>query len=238
MLRQRRETKTPAVVEKAVTPDAVTRLSVGPGALENYRRLCGDDLECGPLIKCLPGEMFLVCPSYHHERAAWRLSTIVTSVCAILQVPCEPARATLYPIPGTDRGYMPDDCFYLRDRTALAEGGGEPGSAPPDLVVEVLNTHPEAAALDACTRLGVDEVWVIHIRKDEFTIRHRLRSGPNAGDLVVRPASRALPTLTADEVTELFALPGDYATFERGVRRWVKRVLAPRVRARRRRGEG
>jgi hypothetical protein len=225
-------------VATEVRPDTVTTFSVGPDPIENYLCLRGGDIDSGPLIKCRPGWMTLLSPSGHHERTNCRLKVLVAAVCSVLRIPCQPAGRTLYLISGTDYGYIFDDSYYLRRRITLAAGADKPGAAPPDLVVEVVNTHPEAAALDSCTRLGVNEIWVINVRNGEFTIRHRLRSGPNAGALVVRPVSRVFPTLRAVEIRELLALsPGDRTAFDRDVRPWAEQVLLPRVR-RRRPGKG
>jgi Uma2 family endonuclease len=226
-----------AATATAVVPDVVTSFTVGPDPIEHYRRLRGGHLEGGPLIKCRPGRMTLVSPSKDHELADRRLGILVLAVCSLLKIPCRSTGQTLFLVPGTGGGYMPDESYYLRARAPLARDAGEPGGVPPDLVIEVVNTHPETDALDACTKMGVNEVWVLEVRRREFTIRQRLRSGPRAGELVVRPASRALPHLSANEVKDLLAeSPEDEAAFDRAARRWVKRVLIPRER--RRRGEG
>jgi Uma2 family endonuclease len=218
-------------VATEVVPDLVMSLRVGPGALENYRRLRGDTLEGGPLIKCRPGRLTLVSPSKDHERVDRRLGLLVVAVCSILKIPCGMAGSTLYPVPGTDYGYMPDESFYLRARTALAEQAGEPGGPPPDLVIEVVNTHPADDALASCERLRIPEAWVHDVRRRELVIWQRVRGGAHAGTLARRSRSRALPFLTADEIRDqLLGAPGDEAAFDRAVRRWVRRVLVPRVR--------
>jgi Uma2 family endonuclease len=217
-----------AVATEAV-PDVVMTLDVGPDPIEHYRLLRGGHLEGGPLIKCRPGRMTLVSPSKDHELADRRLLLLVMAVCSVLKIPCRTTGATLYRAAGSDHGYMPDDSFYLRRRTALAEKADTRGGPAPDLVIEIVNTHPADAALENCTELGVREVWVLDVPRGEFTIWQRNRTGT----LVVQTASRVLPRLTADDVRQLLeASPNDEAAFDRAVRRWVKQVLVPRTRNR------
>jgi Uma2 family endonuclease len=197
----------PKAVATSVAPDTVTTLSVGPDPIKNYLRLVTGGGEGGPLIKCMPGSLILVSPSVDHERPGRRLYLLIAVNCTALKIPFEAAGSTLYPVPGTDHGYQPDDSFYLGERTALADRAGKPGGAMPDLVVEVVNTYSAEAALDACPRMGVKELWVFDVQTGDLTIRQRVGSGPNAGALVVRTASRVFPTLTAAEVKELLALP-------------------------------
>jgi hypothetical protein len=217
-------------VATEVVPDLVMTLDVGPDPIEHYRLLRGGHLEGRPLIKCRPGRMTLVSPSKDHERSRHRLGLLVMAVCSILKIPCQATGSTLFLVPGTDRGYMPDESYYLRSRIALARGAGESGGAPPDLVIEIVNTHPADAALEACATLGVGEVWVYDVRRSELTIWRRIRTGPRAGTLDPQPASRALPLGAGDVLTRLAEAPEDEGAFDRAVRRWVKQVLVPRAR--------
>jgi hypothetical protein len=223
-------------VATAVVPDVVMQFDVGPNPIENFRRLRGGNLEGGPLIKCRPGRMTLVSPSKDHEAGSKRLGMLVTAVCSTLKIPMRALGSTLYPLPG-DCGYEPDESYYLRSRAPRARRAGEPGGAPPDLVIEIVNTHPANDALDACRTLGVREIWVYDVRRDDFVIHLRLSSGPRAGQLERLARSRALPIGLEDVKTLLAeAPPDDDAAFDRALRRWIKRVLVPRERDRRREG--
>jgi Uma2 family endonuclease len=218
----------------AIEPDVVMQFEVGPDPIENFRRLRGGSLEGGPLIKCRPGIMTLVSPSKDHEAGSHRLSMLVTAVCSTLKIPMRGLGSTLHLLPKGNGGYQPDQSYYLRSRAPLARSAGEPGGEPPDLVIEVVNTNPAKDALDACKALGVREIWVYDVRRDDFVIYLRLSSGPRAGQLERLARSRALPIGLEDVKTLLAgAPPDDDAAFDRALRRWIKRVLVPRERDRR-----
>jgi hypothetical protein len=216
-------------VATEIMPDVVMTFRVGPDPIEHYRLMRGGSLEGGPLIKSRPGRMTFVSPRKAHELADRRLDVLIMAVCSILKIPVRATGSTLFPVPGTG-GYEPDESYYLRARTPLARGADEPGGAPPDLVIEVVNTHPADDALWACATLGVGEVWVHDVRRSELTIWRRLRTGLRAGTLDRSAVSRALPLAVGDVMTLLAESPEDEGAFDRAVRRWVKQVLVPRTR--------
>src|SRR5205823_1878392 len=95
----------------------------------------------------------------------------------------------------------------------------------PDLVVEVVVSHPVADALKVHASLGVGEVWVCRENRLEILA---LR----AGRYEVFPTSGLLPFLAPDELAPLVFrqdLPSE-SEVRYQFRAWVAATLAPRYR--------
>ncbi|MCA1684377.1 MAG: Uma2 family endonuclease, partial [Planctomycetia bacterium] len=93
-------------------------------------------------------------------------------------------------------GTEPDTSYYLTHINHLRGKrkvvmGQDP---PPDLVVEVVVSHPEGDALEAYRRFGVREVWVCKESGLEFLVLGA--DGQYAGS----PVSACFPFLTSEEL--------------------------------------
>jgi hypothetical protein len=102
-----------ATLAVACTPDNVVTLHVASDALGHYLDMVGGVVEGNPLLKCgADGRMTLVSPGRTHEQADRRLGMLVVAVCSVLEIPFSAEGSTLYPVPGTGRGYIPDESSY------------------------------------------------------------------------------------------------------------------------------
>ena len=95
---------------------------------------------------------------------------------------------------------------------------------PPDLVVEVVISHPEMKALEAYGRFGVREVWVCKKSGLEFFVL-----GEN-GRYVTSPHSVCLPFLSSKELEPWVYQDhrGNDTRVLKQFRAWVAETLAPR----------
>jgi Uma2 family endonuclease len=184
-----------------------------------------------PQIIYLNGDAYLVSPSSIHERLADRLGTFVRVVVEELDIPCEPTRETTFHRRDMDAGVQPDDSFYLANYRPIAAKDGKENidldvDPPPDLVIEVVHTHPAAQAVEVLRRLGVPEVWVCDKDGLRFLVRKK------NGRYVEAEKSQSFPFLTTTEVFDWVARPGmaSMTRWIKELRRWVQDVLAPRVR--------
>jgi hypothetical protein len=220
-----------ATIEATYVPDNVVTLRVVADALGHYLDMVGGVVEGNPLLKCgADGRMTLVSPGKTHEQADRRLGMLIVAVCSVLEIPFSADGSTLYPVPGTGRGYIPDESYFIQHHGDVA--GGTTAVVPPDLVVEVVVSHPATDALVDCALLGVPEVWVWDVPGESLTFHRLATRGKNKGRYVADPRSRALPMLRADEVFERLGDPtADAGRFDRNCRAWAERVLRPRWRA-------
>lgn len=220
-----------AGLETTYRPDNVVTLRVASDALGHFLDMVGGVVEGNPRLKCGDdGRMTFVSPGKTHEQAGRRLGMLVVAVSSVLEIPFSADGSTLYPVPGTGRGYIPDESYYLQ-----RHGDARAGTAdvPPDLVIEIVVSHPATDALVDCALLGVPEVWVWDVPGESLTFHRLAARGKNKGRYVADPRSRVLPMLRADEVFERLGDPTDDAgRFDRNCRAWAERVLRPRWRAR------
>ncbi len=184
-----------------------------------------------PQITYLAGEAHLMSPSPIHERLGDRLGTFVRFLVVELGIPCEPTRETTFHRKQDDIGVQPDDSFYLANYRSIAAKDGKEAidlevDPPPDLVIEVVHTHPATQAVEVLRRLRVPEIWVC--KKDGLRF---LVLGAD-GQYVEASRSLSFPFLGPVEVFEWVARPGmaSMTHWIIALRQWVQEVLVPRAR--------
>ena len=177
------------------------------------------------------GDAQLVSPSNIHERLGRRLGLFVMTVVVELDIPCEATGGTTFHRHDLDAGVQPDESYYLANHRLIAAKNGREDicldvAPPPDLVIEVVHTHPATKALEILRRLGVPEVWVC--AKDGLRF---LASGRD-GQYSESEESSSFPFLTSAEVFNWVARQGSASTTQwiQELRRWVQDVVVPRVR--------
>jgi Uma2 family endonuclease len=209
-------------------PDNVVTLHVVSDALGYYLDMVGGVVEGNPLLKCgADGRMTLVSPGKTHEQADRRLGMLGVAVCSVLEIPFSADGSTLYPVPGTGRGYVPDESYFIPPRDELADA--TTSGIPPDLVIEIVVSHPAADALADCGLLGVPEVWVWDVPRGRLEFHLLAGRGKNKGRYVTNPRSKVLPVLDVGEVFERLSDPTrDAGQFDRNCRAWAEQVLVPR----------
>jgi Uma2 family endonuclease len=184
-----------------------------------------------PQIIYLNGDAYLVSPSNIHERFGKRLGMFVMIIVEELDIPCEATGETTFHRHDEDAGVQPDESFYLANFRSIAAKDGKEDiyldvDPPPDLVIEVVHTHPATKAVEVLRRLGVPEVWVCNKEGLSFLIRKK------NGRYVEAKRSLSFPFLTAAEIFDWVNRPGmaSMTHWVKELRQWVKDVLVPRVR--------
>jgi Uma2 family endonuclease len=220
-----------ASVEPAKGDQRVEFIGIGWEGYEALLKIQGE--KSRPQIIYLNGDAYLVSPSNLHERLADRLGTFVRVIVEELDIPCEPTRETTFHRSDMEVGVQPDDSFYLANYRPIAAKDGKEDifldvDPPPDLVIEVVHTHPATQAVEVLRRLRVPEVWVC--KKDGLSFLIRKKNGR----YVEAERSMSFPFLTATEVFDWVDRPGMASMTQRikEVRRWVQETLVPRVRER------
>jgi Uma2 family endonuclease len=212
-----------ATFDPAITPDAVFTFEIRPGTLLQFLETRA---EGGPRLKCFEGSVTLVSPGMPHEEAAERLATVVVTLCLELHVKYKALASTTWTLPfgSGDIAYEADKAYYIQSH------GTEQRNHPPDLVIEVVVSHPEKKALQAGALLKIPEMWVFNLPLRQLTFHHLTARGKSRGSYRPMPRSRAFPVLTSAEVLERLDDPAtDDGAFHEGCRAWAKRVLVPRL---------
>jgi len=189
-------------------------------------RLRGD--HSTPRLTYLDGTVWLMSPTFPHERLKTRLGHFVTELVVGLDIPCVPAGSTTFRRRAKKGGVEGDQTYYLanekrvrgKDRLHLKT------DPPPDLAIEAVYSHDADAAIEVYRRFSVPEVWVC----DEYgMVILVLQSN---GQYAESETSLAFPFLSASEVYDWMRRPQDVSETEwvKQLREWVNQTLKPRVR--------
>jgi Uma2 family endonuclease len=200
-----------------------------PATWATYQRLLRDRGERNrPKYTYLNRRLTIVSPGAPHETLKKRVAGLIEDICVGLRVPFLAYGETTYLKEEKQRaGTEADESYYLT-RLDLVRGkehlvmGLDPA---PDLVVEVVATHPLGDAIEVYRRFGVREVWVCKRAEVLFLVL-----GPD-GRYTRSASSACLPFLQADEFT-VWAyrqdLPNE-SELRYLFRAWVLETLSPRL---------
>lgn len=201
-----------------------------PATWEIYTALLDARGERGrPRYIYLDGRMTVVSPGVPHESFTVRISHLIYEIVTVLSIACRPlGQVTLLKASESQEGIEADSTYYLTNLERLRGKrklvmGEDP---PPDLVVEVVISHPEADALEAYRRFGVREVWVCKESGLEFLVL-----GAD-GQYAASTASACFPFLTSEELAPWVYRDDldDETQVSKLFRAWVEQTLLPRHR--------
>ncbi len=178
----------------------------------------------------LDGRMTFLSPARRHEWFEDALDKILLAICLGCEIEIDAVSSTTLRIKG-QQGLEGDRSYYLRDHALLMRGPVEIDLTihpPPDLAIEVENTHRATDAVAIYASLGVPEVWRHDVRRQTLTFHHLQ---PNGTYLSVAQ-SLAFPFLTpADvlgQVQQAEANPSGIRWF-RQLTDWVRDEIRPRL---------
>ncbi len=169
---------------------------------ETYERLLAENLDCSsPRFTYDRGVLEIMSPSAEHEWYNRLISDLVKLLARELRVDILDLGSTTFEREDAERGFEPDSCFYVRhapqvrgkERIDLAI------DPAPDIVVEVVVTHPALSKFPICAKFGVPEIWSYDGSR---LFMYRLTASGYA-DV---PSSQVLPELKAVELTEFLEL--------------------------------
>jgi len=205
-----------------VAPDTVVSFEIAPGTLTQFLQ---SRPEGGPRLKCLEGSVTLVSPGQPHETAGARLDLLILAVCTELRIKRMALESTTWTLPAGA-----GDTAYEADKAYLIQNHGTTNSRqPPDLVIEIVVSHPAHKALRAGELLRIPEMWVMDVPQHRLTFHLLALRGKYKGRYRPSIKSRAFPFLTSAEVLERLDDPADDdVDFFRNCQEWARQVLAPR----------
>ncbi len=216
---------TSAPAQSTGTDQCVEMRGVGWKGYGAMLRLRGR--KASPRMIYLDGDLWLMSPSFFHELLAERLGSFVVEVAVGLGIPYVPAGHTTFRRLKKRGGVEADKCYYLANEVRVR--GKEKidlrVDPPPDLVIEAVHSHDATAAIEVWRRFQVPEVWAC----DRDGLRILVRQAN--GRYTEAEVSSVFPFLKASEIFDWARWPREASELEwsRGVRRWVREVLVPRV---------
>ena len=189
---------------------------------EKLLTILGDD---GPRVSYLNGAVELMSPGPTHEQRRQLLGRMVTFLTTILGIPIRSQGSTTIKRRNRQRGFEPDQCFFIQS-FHLLEGQDLAPLDPmprPDLVIEVEVASALLDKLDIYAGFGVPEIW--RHDRNGLTI---LLLGPD-GQYAVAERSLAFPFLPMVGFRQQLAAfdPAAETAWNRTLWTWVREVVAP-----------
>jgi Uma2 family endonuclease len=180
-----------------------------------------------PRMVYLDGTVWLMSPSFPHERLKKRLGWVVEVVIVEFDIPCIASASTTFRRRAKDAGVEGDQSYYLANEQRV-RGKNKillKTDPPPDLAIEAVQSHDADASVEVYRRFKVPEVWVCD--EDELVILILQSNGRYARS----ETSAAFPFLTAAEIHDWVTRPQTESDTEWIIqlRTWVKQTLKPRV---------
>jgi Uma2 family endonuclease len=219
---------TTATIESIETghDQSITLRDVGWKGYSSLLRLRGE--RAAPKIVYLDGTVWLMSPSFPHERLKNRLGQFVKEVVVGLSIPCIVAGSTTLRRRAKRGGVEGDQTYNLtnaerirgKDKIRLKI------DPPPDLAIEAVYLHEADAAVEVYRRFKVPEV---RVRDQSRLVILVLQSN---GRYAESASGAAFPFLSSSEVFDWVSR--GQAEFDndwiKELRDWVRRTLRPRVR--------
>lgn len=183
-----------------------------------------------PKMVYLDGTVWLMSPTYPHERMKKRLGWMVEEIVRTLGIPCIATASTTFRRRAKKGGIEGDQTYYLANESRI-RGKNDihlRTDPPPDLAIEAVHTHGAEAAIEVYRRLRVPELWIC----DEAEVLILVLQ-PD-GKYAPSTSSAAFPYLFAVEIHDWVSRPQTTSDTEwlNSLRRWVRRTLKPRARRR------
>jgi Uma2 family endonuclease len=223
------ERSTPGVADLprgAHGDQCVTLRDVGWRGYSTLLRLRGE--RSSPRMVYLDGTVWLMSPSFPHERLQKRLGWVVEVIVEELDIPFIPAGSTTLRRRKKRGGIEGDQTYYLANATRIRgkDKINLKADPAPDLAIEAVLSHDADAAIAVWRRFKVPEVWVC----DEIEMRILILQ-PN-GRFAESPTSASFPFLSAAEIYDWVHRSGTPTELEwlKQLRAWAKRTLKPRFR--------
>lgn len=180
-----------------------------------------------PKLTFLEGKLTLVSPGHAHDSLASRLVGLIQEILVELSIDCHVSgEVTLRKSVESREGTEADASYYLNhiDEVKGVRDLIMGIHPPPDLVVEVVVSHPVTEALEAYRRFKVREVWVCEESRLAFLILGE------DGRYTIAPKSDCFPFLDSAELTPWVFRDhqGRDTRVLRQFRAWVLETLVPR----------
>ena len=178
----------------------------------------------GARLSYTDGKLELMTTSFFHDGSSVRLSLFISTLTAVFRVPYRGARRTTFRSEDLERGFEPDESYYIQN-VAAVRGLREIDltvQPPPDLIVEIDHTRSSLPKQPIYAAFGVPELWRFDGTQVTFLV---LQPG---GGYQPQPNSRAFPPVTSADVTRLLPVePDDDTAYTETVRAWAAALVPP-----------
>ena len=163
------------------------------------------------------GILELMAPSPVHEKSKSTFGNLVGAFFKELDIEKKAGGSTTFKNEILEKGIEPDECFYIGEHATAIKWED---SEIPDLAIEADNISSSIEKLKGYEKLGVPEVWIYDVNKDDLKIYN--------GISVVKE-SLYVPSKAFDKIKECVKAikdGGRVTTIERMFDKWVRETDA------------
>ena len=179
----------------------------------------------------LDGSLTFVSPARVHEWSEDAIDLVITAIAVGCEIEMEVLGSTTLRKGERVAGLEGDRTYYLGDHAALMGGPQDIDLTihpPPDLAIEVENSHKATKAMAIYAHLGVPEVWRHDARRNTLTF---WSLGQDVTYQAV-PSSVGFPFLSPDDVLGQVKRAEEVKSRTRWfvqLTAWVRDVIRPRI---------
>jgi len=190
-----------------------------------YQALIHDlESEPGKRLTYDQGTLEIMVPRPPHEGYKSLMGRLVEITTEETNVEIRSLGSTTWSREDLQKGLEPDECFYIQNERAVRgkERIDLTIDPPPDLAIEIDNTHSSLNRLAIYAALGIPEVW----RFDGETLTlYRLVDG----DYCAQTASIALPLLRQEDILRFLQMSQTMGEtrWAKALRQWLQAKLNP-----------
>jgi Uma2 family endonuclease len=186
----------------------------------HYEQLLAEDTEARRRRMTYDrGTLEIMAPLYEHEECSRLIVSLLTVVALEWGIECRAAGSTTFKREDLEKGFEPDECFYIQNagRIVGKKRLDLPADPPPDLIIEIEITRSVIDKLALFAAMGVPEVW----RSDGTRIQVLHRVG---GSFIEQERSVAFPPLTSEQLTRFLEASGQMSrtAWLQSVRDWAR----------------
>ena len=167
---------------------------------EDYLELCEAIVgEINYKISYNRGILKIMVQGFRHDNKSRFLNNLITMTCLALRMKMIPAGSMTLISKKVRKGADPDESYYIQNYGKASfkkELFDDETDTPPDLVIEVDETHKSDDKFEIYAAFGIKEFWLYD---DELL---RIFELSERGEYLLRANSIALPILTAQILTE------------------------------------
>ena len=145
------------------------------------------------------GILKIVSPGFRHDNESRFLHNLITRTSLVLKIKTIPAGSMSLISNRVRKGADPDESYYIQnyDRASFKrELYDDETDTPPDLVIEIDETHKSDDKFEIYAAFGIKEFWLYDARV------LRMFELSKTGEYLLIEKSIALPILTAASLTE------------------------------------
>lgn len=185
---------------------------------ETYEALLEDLSDQRLFLNYDDGVLEIMSPATRHEDGKEIVRRLLEIMTLELDIPIRGLGSSTWRRKDLEKGLEPDECYYVQNerRVRNLKDIDLMKDPPPDLAIEIENTHGYLSRLDIYAALGVGELWTYDVKMIQILLLKKGKYHPSE-------SSRAFPKLPMKEFQRFVDMRHsmDENSLVRAFQKWV-----------------